>query len=610
MFQGRSVQGVEKTNVKGLDENSSIIAIGQGSAVDMDNFEVDLSGAIKLKMGRSLVYDFGVPIRYMGSYFSTDGVEVWVAVAGTSFYEAATPYGPWTLRSTTQTISATDGPWISAELNGKFVLVNGVDAPLYHTPNSYLNTLKMASLVAPPDGLSLTVVGASASSPIEYVLTSITANGESFISSNVKTVAGPNLSGSEYINLAWITRGGAQGYNIYRSQSAAGNVPVFYKIASVGKLTNAFSDTGYANGALLPTTLGTSTNTPAIWDTTPPTTIATIARGRAQRMIATVGTNMQATALSDPLDWETPSDAFSLPIRGGTDNVIRAIGALYDYTLLMSDTNTFVYTGSSYNDFNQVKILNIGCRSPNSLVSAGDELYFWSDLGPNSLSRVQYGQDLETNQPFSLPISRTVSSLSNKSYWSKIVAWKDVNNLRIAWAYPNGTGTSNSKALLRGTVQPGWSRHSVPAIVSAVVAEDRTVYVGCEDGKIYKLNDGYTDNGAMISGYYETGWYDSQSNLNKYIDNLTVITDKSLGAYQLTVQLYWDFADTANSTHTLTETTTDGVLVENATNTANTHILYTQGMGKFFKIRFSAAESTTPPRILGWREEMYTKGRR
>lgn len=327
-------------------------------------------------------------------------------------------------------------------------------------------------------------------------------------------------------------------------------------------------------------------------------------------MIATSGSWAYLSALGDCLDWETGSNAFNLSIRGGTDNVVKVSVGLYDYTILLSDTNAYIYTGSTYNDFQQTKILNVGCSSPHSVVASGDELYFWSDLGPNSLSRVQYGQDLQTNEPMHLPVQKTVHTLSNKAKWSKIVAWKDVRNLRIGWAYPNLTGTSNSKALIRGTVEKGWSRHSMPAIVNAVADQVRDVYVACENGKIFKLYSGDTDAGTAITGSYTTGWYDSQSNLTRYIDTLNVIMDKTIGDYSMTVDVFWDFSTTASSTHTLTQTSTDGVAVADGTPTANFHTCYVAGMGRYFQIKFSVTSTTTRPRILGWREEMYAKGRR
>ena len=606
-FQGRTVQSVETHNYKGLNENASVLALEVGEALDMDNFEVDLSGAVQQRKGYSLVSTITGTLRYLGSYFTTLGNQVFVAVAGTSFWEASSISGPWTDRTGGVTLSAIAGPWVGTELNGQFVLVNGTDAPVYHTQGQNLQTLKTASLIQPPDDLNLIIVGANDGIiRRDYAITAITANGETTISNLAGAATNTTLSASNYNTLVWNKRVGAQGYVIYKVNGGK-----FQRLSTVGRLTNTYDDTGAALVSGGPPSSNTASNTPASWDARPPSAITTIAKGRAQRMVAIQGSTLYASGLSDCLDWETASDAFNLPIRGGLDNTIQVIGALYEYTILFSSTNGFIFTGSTFNDFTLVKILNVGCSAPHSLIPVGDELLFWSDLGPNSLARVEAGQDLQSAQAMSLKVQKTVHNLSNKTQWSKIVAWKDVRNQRVGWAYPVGTDTSNSKALIRGTANPGWSRHSMPAIVNAVVDEDRVVYVGASDGKIYKLYDGFTDNGVAITGSYETGWYDSQSNLNRYMDTLNVIMDKSIGAYSLTVEVFWDFVTTASSTHTITDTLTDGITVVGGTPTANFHSLYVEGMGRYFKLKFSVpTSSTTNPRILGWREELYTKGRR
>jgi hypothetical protein len=380
-------------------------------------------------------------------------------------------------------------------------------------------------------------------------------------------------------------------------------------LGAVGALTNNYLDTGQAVGTIIPVTTNTTYNTPTAWDKTPPAGFVTIARGRSQRMLAFRNGYFWACSLSDPLNWLQANDAFDQPIYGGKDNNIVAGVAMYDYTLLCSKTNTFVFTGSTFQDFNLSKILNVGCTAPHSLMSAGDQVYFWSEVGPNSFSRVQLGQDIETTPDINGPVQNTVSSLSNRAYWSKIVAWNHLRNNRLLWAYPDGTSTSNNKAIAFAyTGRADWSRHAVGPIVNAVVDTLRIVYVGTEDGKIWQLYSGNTDGGVAIPATYETGWYDSQSFLNRQIVFLDVVTDKSVGAYSLQVEVFWDFATTTQSVHQLTETQTDGINVVVQTSVANIHRIYVKGFGRYFKFKFTVVNSANAPRILGWRPEMYSKG--
>lgn len=610
-FQGRTVQGVEKTQV-GLDESQSIITLGLGQALDMDNFEIDISGTAQQRSGYTLQFTH-TAINYFGTYFAIDGTQVFVVVTTDGkFWEAASPAGPWTDRTNGVVLTNNSGPWIGAELNGKFVLVNGTDPPVLHERNKGLSTLKDASLILPPQGLIVTNTGGTnpgvGSSVYDYVVTAITARGETTISNLAGIKINESvLTATIFNTIQWNGRSGAQGYNIYRYT----NLKTYYQlVASVGGLTNSWVD----NGAVTtqpggPPSTNKAYNTPLAWESTPPATVATIARGRAQRMLISSKSNVWASAISDPTDWATGSNAFSFLIRGGRDNIIRAIVGLYDYTVLFSDTNAFVYYGTTYNDFTQVKMLNVGCKSPHSIIASGDEMWFWSDIGPNTLSRVMQGQDIQTYRPLSQPVVNTVNTLSNRAAWDRIVAWNDLRMLRVGWAYPVGTDTTNSKAILRTTTQQVWSRHSMPAIVNAVTDVNRNVYVATTTGLILRLYQGATDNGAQIPATYTTGWYDSQSNLLRYMIHLDVMIDKSVGNYSVQVDVFWDFSTTASSTHVLTQTTTDSVTVAIQTATANIHRCYVRGTGRYFQLKFTVASTASQVRILGWREEMYAKGR-
>jgi hypothetical protein len=84
--------------------------------------------------------------------------------------------------------------------------------------------------------------------------------------------------------------------------------------------------------------------------------------------------------------------------------------------------------------------------------------------------------------------------------------------------------------------------------------------------------------------------------------------DKTMGAYALQVEVFFDFSTTASSTHQLTDTTTDGINVILQTPLANIHRLFVQGIGRYFKFKFTVSDSPTAPRIMGWRPEMYSTG--
>lgn len=595
----------------GLDEKASLININTASALDMDNWEVDTPGCVQLRNGYTEAYDFGAAVQYFGSYYTTTGDLVFVAVVGTAFYEATDPAGPWTNRTGSVTLTVNDGPWIGADLQGRFYLANGVDDAITHTYGSDAQTVKAASYLDPPTTLRGEFTGTAGATQFIHWVTAITANGETPLSAKCDTFScNATLDASNYITLTWDIVPGAQGYKIYYAPyTVAATEPVV--IGVVGALTDTFVSSGQAaipGGAPATTT---AFNTQSTWDGNPVQGFTVLARGRAQRMIAWRDNAVWASALSNGLDWLTSNDAFQFEVAGGRDNRIRAGAGLYDYLILFSRTNSFVYTGSTYNDIAQSKVLGVGCDAPNSIVTSGDDLYFWSEFGPNRFSRVQAGQDIQSNQDFSGKVDVTVQRLSNRSEWFRIVAFQDVHRNRIGWCYPNGSDTANSKAILFNYEINAWSRHTLGAIVSAVIDDNRNVYAALSGGKIIQLySTSTTDDGAVITGTYETGWYDSQAFLNRVNNWLDLVVDTTQGNYSFTVTIYHEFSSTPSSTHTLTQTATDSVPVYSASSTANIHRVYTAGFGKYFKLVFTVTSSTTPPRVWGWRPEMHSRGTR
>lgn len=604
MFEGRSVQGVENRIFGGINELASIINLKQGYALDMLDFEVDATQTIRRRDGYELVHDFGAPLNYIGSFFSEYGVQVYVAVSNNKFYEAPALSGPWVDRTNGVTLSDVPGPWIGCDLGGRFVLTNGTDEVVTFKSGLPLKTLKEASILDSPAGTTVTVTGAVGGPSLTYGVTAITARGETPIAFYGVVVNGPNpLNSTNYCTIQWNLVPGAQGYRIYKRVT---NVDTY--LGAVGALTNSYTDTGQATGLDVAPTVNRAYNTPLAWDTQPPAGFITVARGRAQRALAFGRGHFWCSALSDLLNWLQPNDAFDYPIYGGRNNDIVAAAPLYDYTLLCSRTNIFVYTGSTYQDFVIDKILNVGCVSHHSMVPSGDNLYFWSEFGPNSLSRVMAGQDIQSNIGMNDAIQTTVHQLSNKDQWPKIIAWNHVGTGRIAWAYPEGTASTLSKAVLYTySGSAAWSRHTTPNIIGSVTDINRNVYLGSADGKIYLAYSGNTDNGAVITGTYETGWYDVQSFLNRQIVHLDVIMDATVGDYNIQVEVLFDFNSTG-SVHQLDQNSTDGVTLVDRTLYANVHRLYVKGFGRYFKFKFTVTNSPNPPRVLGWRPEMYSKG--
>ena len=97
-YAGRINNDAEIYNFLGINNKSSIVDGKPGEAIDIDNWDIDLSGAITRRQGYTVVYDFGTDVNHADTFFRLDGTQIYIAVTGGELYEATSPAGPWTNR--------------------------------------------------------------------------------------------------------------------------------------------------------------------------------------------------------------------------------------------------------------------------------------------------------------------------------------------------------------------------------------------------------------------------------------------------------------------------------------------------------------------------------
>jgi len=220
-YTGRLTQQAAVQNFLGINSKSSIVAGRTGEAVDIDNWDIDLSGAITSRLGYVIKSSFINDIRFIDTFFTTEGVQVYIVVSGGNLWEAPAITGPWANRGGTLTTG--DYTYVGTSLNGRYMLCNGVDEPIIFTPGQTVDTLKNASLLDPPLSLIGIATGVG-STTYKYVVTSLTPRGES-LPSNVATIFNgyATLDATHYITLSWAPRAGAYAQNVYRWNSSTSN---------------------------------------------------------------------------------------------------------------------------------------------------------------------------------------------------------------------------------------------------------------------------------------------------------------------------------------------------------------------------------------------------
>ena len=216
-YAGRINNDAEIYNFLGINNKSSIVDGRPGEAIAIDNWDVDLSGAITRRLGFTVKSTFANDNRHFDTFFKLDGVQVYVAVSGGNLFEAASPSGPWTNRGGTLTTG--DFTFIGTDLNGAYVLCNGVDSPIVFIPGSTVQTLENASILTVPSSVSVIPTG-GAGIAYQYVVTAATPRGETTPSVAGTTLNGPaTLTVSTYNTISWTPPTGAFVQYVYRYNS-------------------------------------------------------------------------------------------------------------------------------------------------------------------------------------------------------------------------------------------------------------------------------------------------------------------------------------------------------------------------------------------------------
>jgi hypothetical protein len=628
----RTTQAPNFQNFGGINTKASLVTLSETEASDITNFNIGPGGELTRRNGCVLQHAFGTPVQWFGSVVTTAGTEYFVAVVNNHIYEATSPSGTWTDRTgVAVTITESTKPWIGVSWLGKIVLFNGTDKPIVYTPNSNVQTLETYATLSAPSSVAVattgTIAAVAGSKNYGFLISAVTARGETGYSSGavVSTDRDITLVDAEnYVTVSWAAVENAQSYKIYRSKNVfeTGFYPVasddwclVTELPSSSLLYNYLYDgydtatcAGYTNTAL---------NTPADWDTNgQPQGGIVVGLGREERMFVWRDNICWASALASMQDWFTSGSAFAFSFSGGQDNNIKAAASLHDLTVFFSRTNGFYYSGSGVADWSLTRLTDVGCISQQSIVPVGGELYLWAWYGPTTLRRILAGADVSATS-----LSTSVQTLvfgASRANWGHICGYYDPSTSRVVWSYPAGGATNNSCLVYQMDVQ-GWTKYDAWNSRFAKVDSTGAVYALFEDGNLMRLDTGTTDNGSAITATYITPWFDLRSwNPKKKIPYVDVTVDNQGGSYTVGVAYSWEYGAGPSESITLaydsgtTACTTNSLTVDKSQRGtfANIHRIYTKGMGRAFRLTFTASTASQTVKCLGWRPQAVLVGSR
>lgn len=621
-YAGRTDQGPQTHLFGGINRQATIVNLKDNEAIDITNWDVN-RGDLKMRPGWSQQSTVtGTTPTYFDIYTRQDGTTVYIAVVDGKFYEATSPAGPWTDRSSYNSVflsekTGADGiPIIGVAFGNAYILSGAGQAqPAYSRLNNALVTLENAARLDPPTNTAIVNVGTAGATTYNYVVTALTGRGETISSTVITTTTGnATLNSTNFNRITWDPVLGANGgYRVYKYDTVSST----YKALTVGVVSfttaTTFDDTGIAfySPTINPPTTNGAYNTPNDWNANGyPEGFAPIAVGKDQRLLAWRKDTVWVSAANNCLDWLTTGadGAFVFTVYGAVDNRVTAVGSLYDLVGIFTRTNSLFYTGSSATDFTLNRIQGTGCFSPRSLVFIQNDLHLWSQYGPTSLQRIMQGANVSSTDTAE-KIRPLVNDDTNKDYWWKIVCYNDVKARKAVWCYPATGAALNSNALVYNYQTGAWTKYSNFAFCGTAANPIGDIFYFSNASPVLFKQGGTTDNGTAITGTYQTGWYDLSTWMRKRMVWSDFVVDKRPGPYtiNLSVVSNWGQNNTTQA-HTMTESTTDGCTLLDTATTANYHRIYTTGDDRSFQYTITCTASANSPSILGWRPDARTKG--
>ena len=647
-YPGRFTQQMWTKNFGGIDAKATVLNIGDNEAADITNWNIGLSGAITRRDGTAPLVTIGDNAHpqavWWSPFYDTDGTQRFAAIAKDSagnldFWDASLVGGAYTNRGPTgMTLSGSDNyKYIHANWKGSVLVANGTDTPIYGVYGSTVQDLKTASLLSGPTVVIQNPTGSSGFPYAKYAVSALTARGETVAvqASNPSGVAWDwnSLTATVYNAIAWSPVSGAIGYRIYfalgsgagiSGERSVGQTGVtdsgrYTLIMDVPATVTSYND----NVAVLPAvyanytpmkTVSSAYRTWTDWETNGwPHGFAVVARGRDERCFAWRENYVWASALNNPIDWLSLNDAFAFSVDGGTDKTITAITSLYEYILIFTKTQCFVYTGASQQDITLQKVIGRGCVSQRSVVNVEGDVYFWSDYGPTSFKRIMSGADISSSTDFNKRIQNQIFTDTNVDEWRRISGYRYIPENRVVWAVPGVGQTKNTMAYVYQFDVNGWSKYDNWEFTHCGIDASYGVYGLREpdtnsENSLWNLMTGNDDNTVAITASYKTGWYDMRSwDTRKRLIFTDIVTDRSIGNYTFSVTWSWDYGIQTSLPITCTQTTTDGCTIETTSSTTTEHRVFADGIGSAFQLEFIST-AKLPCKIIGWRPEVRGKG--
>lgn len=268
----------------------------------------------------------------------------------------------------------------------------------------------------------------------------------------------------------------------------------------------------------------------------------------------------------DELDFDTATnDAIVLnlsKIIPGGDKVLGFSTFLETYLVIWMRHHTLIYNvPTTFADISLQQVLNVGTVSVDSIDNVGGDLYFASDSGIKSLAA-----SLGTRNTMDIKdVSKLIDPHYRSSVKSAITDLTDINGVfyplcnhyYFTLPYANSPEVwAISKDLEVATGGKGNIGGYFTGITaySFLYRKDGTILFGSDNGKIYTMDSGTSDDGAAIPFEVEkTGIYFGNPKINKAVKEMEMYLEATA---DLTATLEYDYGISGSTSQVQSESIT------------------------------------------------------
>lgn len=228
--------------------------------------------------------------------------------------------------------------------------------------------------------------------------------------------------------------------------------------------------------------------------------------------------NLYYSELGQYNKWDVKHGAGAIPPFYNDTSDIYALGLFASYMTIHRMDYTYILSGDNDPDTWQVQpYADISCESQQSFIATNNGYFVYSrrNGGIYPLLKRTIFSDKFVGDELSVKIRTLFDSLNNNRL-DEIYCVSYPKKRYMLFYMPFLEGTSSNIALIFDFQTNSWLRRQVPQAVTCAFRFSDEVYIGTNNGEVFREFDGLTFDGEPLNFYWRSPWFDFGDGSNNY----------------------------------------------------------------------------------------------